>query len=189
MFDSINGLPLHPLATHAAVVLIPLAGLLGLLFAVPRTRAWATVPLPLVSLAAAAATFVSLQSGEALQRAGGVGATGLGGPALDLVEEHSRLADQLHVLAWVYAGIAVLAAGLARATRRRTGGLARDFAIGSVPGAATVASARPSRLVSALAALLVVGAVLLGVQTYRVGEAGSRAVWNPTGAVDYSADR
>ena len=38
MFDEFNGLPLHPLAVHAVVALIPLSALLGVLFAVPRTR-------------------------------------------------------------------------------------------------------------------------------------------------------
>jgi hypothetical protein len=165
VFGSVNGLPLHPLATHAAVVLIPLAGFLGLLFAVPRTRAWATLPLPLVSVLAAVATFVSVQSGEALERVGGVGAAGLGGPVAVLVDQHARLADQLHVLVWVYAGVALLAAVL----RRRSQG--------------------DSRPVTALAAVLAVGAVVLGVQAYRVGEVGARAVWNPSGAVDYSVPR
>jgi hypothetical protein len=160
VFGSVNDLPLHPLATHAAVVLIPLAGLLGVLFAVPRTRAWASVPLPVVSVLAAVATFVSVQSGEALQRVGGVGAAGLGGPVAELVDQHARLAYQLHVLVWVYAGVALAAAVL----RRRGEG----------------------RPVTALAAVLVLGAVLLGLQTYRVGEAGARAVWNPAGGVDYS---
>ncbi len=35
MFDEINGLPTHALALHAAVVLVPLAAALGVLFAIP----------------------------------------------------------------------------------------------------------------------------------------------------------
>jgi len=56
--DTLNGLPLHPLAVHAPVVLIPLAALLGVTFAVPALRAWSRWPLALVSLGAAVAAFV-----------------------------------------------------------------------------------------------------------------------------------
>jgi len=49
----INGLPLHPLVVHAAVVFLPLAAMLALVYAgVPRWR-WAT-RWPLVGLTAVA---------------------------------------------------------------------------------------------------------------------------------------
>jgi FtsH-binding integral membrane protein len=166
VLDSLNGLPLHPLATHAAVVLVPLAGLLGVLFAVPRTRGWATVPLPVLALAAAIATWVSVRSGEALQRVGGLGATGLGGDVGRLVDEHAERADLLLVLVWAYAAVA----GLALASQRTSVRLHPWVA-------------------AALSAVLVVGAVALSVQTVRVGELGARAVWNPAGGIDYSAER
>ena len=44
MFDKIGDLPLHPLVVHAAVIGIPLAALLALLFAFPKTREWARWP-------------------------------------------------------------------------------------------------------------------------------------------------
>ena len=47
MPNDFNGLPLHPLIVHATVVIIPLAALTVILFAVwPRFRSWAG-PLPL----------------------------------------------------------------------------------------------------------------------------------------------
>ena len=45
-----HGLPVHPLAVHAPVVLIPLALLLVVLFVIPRTRAWAAIPMVVVSV-------------------------------------------------------------------------------------------------------------------------------------------
>ncbi len=157
MFSEINGLPLHPLAVHAAVVLIPLAALLGVMFAVPRTRAWARLPLLLVALAAAVSTFVARQSGlsfrEALQ---------LGGPVGDLIEEHFHRANLLFVLVLVFTAIAVVAFVVTRT------------------GTAN------SPVVLVVAAALVVGAVALSFQVYRVGDIGSRAVWNPTGDVKFS---
>ena len=174
MFDSIDGLPLHPLASHAAVVLLPLAGLLGLVFAVPRSRRWATVPLPLTALGAALAATVAVRSGRALQEAGGLAASGLGGSVGSLVQEHSELGNLLQILAWVYAALALLAAGVQLAITQRPQSEPRS---------------RPLHLsVLALSVALVIGAVALGVQTYRVGELGARAVWNPAGVVDYSTD-
>ena len=53
LFETILGLPLHPLAIHAAVVLVPLLVVAGVAYAVvPRLRGrigWATVLLALVS--------------------------------------------------------------------------------------------------------------------------------------------
>jgi hypothetical protein len=160
--DEFNGLPLHPLAVHAAIALVPLAGLLGVLFAVPRTRAWARWPLALVALAAVAATYVARASGEALQEVGGLGTLGIGGPAADLVAEHEEASTVLFVLVIGYAVVAVGALLLTRT---------------SVLGT-------PAHAVSAL---LVVGALLLSYWIYRVGDLGAQAVWDPAGTVDYGS--
>lgn len=161
MFDEFNGLPLHPLAVHAVIALVPLAGLLGVLFAIPRTRVWARWPLALVACAAVLATFVARASGEALQQAGGLGGSGLGGPVADLVEEHEEASTVLFVLVIGYAVAAVAALLLTRT---------------SVKGTSA----------HAVSALLVVGALLMGFWSYRVGDLGAQAVWDPADSVDYS---
>ncbi len=162
--DTLNGLPVHALSVHATVVLVPLAAALGVLFAVPRLREWTTFPLPLVAAGAAIATWVSVQSGEALKAAGGQGAAGLGGPVAELVAEHQDLGNQLLLMVVAYA----VAVTIAVVVVRRAG---RGVTI-------------------VLSVLVVLGAVAVGVQTFRVGELGSRAVWNPTDTVDYgSTDR
>ncbi len=65
--EQINGLPLHPLVVHAAVVLIPLSGVLGLLMVfVPR---FSTRFGPLVAILAwggVGAAFIAKESGEIL---------------------------------------------------------------------------------------------------------------------------
>ncbi len=157
MFDEIDGLPLHPLVVHAAVVLVPLAALLGVLFAVPRTRAWARLPLLLVAVAAAASTFVAKLSGENFKEV-----LQLGGPAGTLIDEHEARANLLLILVLVFAVFAVV-----------------GFVV-------TRTSTANSPVVIAIAAALVIGAVAVGVQVYRVGDIGSRAVWNPTGDNDFS---
>lgn len=163
VFGEINGLPVHPLAVHAAVVLVPLAALLGVLFAVPRTRAWSRVPLLLVSLGAVVAVYVARQSGAKLQEALGLQDGGADNPVAKLVEEHQERAQLLFILVLAFAAIAIVAVVLSRNTTSFDGPLA-----------------------IVLSALLVLGALGVAFQTYRVGDIGSKAVWNPTGVTDYS---
>lgn len=69
MFDTFNGLPLHPLVVHAVVVLIPLAIIGSVLVAVrPAWRqryGWLTAALLLVSTVL---TPVATSSGESLEK-------------------------------------------------------------------------------------------------------------------------
>ncbi len=69
MFDKINGMPLHPLAVHAAVVLVPLLILVTLGYAlVPRLRSrldWAVLALAVI---APIAVYVAKESGEAFKK-------------------------------------------------------------------------------------------------------------------------
>ena len=83
-FDTIGGLPLHPLTVHAASVLIPLSALaLVLLVFVPKWRK-AYLPLTVGALAVSVGlAFAAKQSGEAL-------AARVGNPA-----DHQELGDLL----------------------------------------------------------------------------------------------
>lgn len=167
MFDQIQSLPLHPLAVHAAVVLVPLAALLALLFVVPRTRAWARLPMALVSVAAAVAVYVAKLSGlsleQTLRRLGG-GRAWDTSPIGELVKIHQHRANTLLVMMIVFAAVTVAAYLLSLRPRLFTG-IVR----------------------AVVCVVLVVGAVVVGVQVYRVGDAGSRAVWNPDGNVNYGS--
>jgi uncharacterized membrane protein len=68
----LNGLPLHPLIVHAAVVLVPLAGLLGLMMVlVPRfSRRFAPLVAG-IAWAGVAVAVVAKETGEILQRGEG----------------------------------------------------------------------------------------------------------------------
>jgi uncharacterized membrane protein len=67
--DSVNGLPLHPLVVHAAVVLIPLSGALGLLMVlVPRFSARYGPLIVVLAWGATASAFVAKETGEMLAR-------------------------------------------------------------------------------------------------------------------------
>jgi uncharacterized membrane protein len=158
MFTQIHGLPVHPLAVHGAVVLVPLAALMGILFAIPKTRAWSRWPLLLVSLGAVVALLVARQSGlklKALLQA-------INFPYMNLVSQHQSRAKWLIVLMIIFALIAIAAFVLTR-------------------------SADTSQaVVTTLSVLLIVGAVAVAFQTYRVGELGSKIVYNPGGGTDFS---
>jgi len=126
VFDEITGLPVHPLAVHFAVALLVASVLLAFLFVVPHTRAWARLPLLLVSLGTVLFTYVARESGEALERVGGQGAQGLGGPVAELVNEHQEASN---VLWWLVLGFAVVAVASFVLTRERTtGGTAHGVA-------------------------------------------------------------
>jgi hypothetical protein len=63
-----NGLPLHPLIIHVVVVFAPLAGIGGILYAaVPRWRWWLRWPLVACALVAAVAGILAVRSGEDLE--------------------------------------------------------------------------------------------------------------------------
>jgi len=181
--ETVNGLPLHVLSVHATVVMVPLLALVGLLFAVPRFRAWARWPLGLLAVAAAGSTFVSMNSGgameEYLERI-----NALSGPFAAAVERHEELAEQLQWMVYGYAVICVVAAVVVgsravSASRADRGTRADQDSESSGSGGGAVAIA--------MSVLLVLGAVAIGVQVARVGDAGAKAVWNPDGSLDYSS--
>jgi len=165
MFDQIGNMPLHPLVLHAAVVGIPLAVLLAFLFVFPKTRAWARWAFGLTVLGATAATFVSKESGEAFQQMQNLqpGTSA----AADLIQKHGQLADQLFIIMIIFSVIGV--ANVLLVSRGSSAG-----------GTTSAGGRRPLDLI--LPALLVVIAVIAMIWVIRVGDLGSRAVWNPSGA-------
>lgn len=147
-FDLINGLPVHPLVVHAAVVLVPLSALGLLVMAVSpgfsRRHGWLVA---LGSVVAAASSVVAKLSGEALEER-------LGEPRFD----HGELGEQMPLVA---AALVVAAVAL-WLLDRRTGA---DRAPRRVLRAA----------VAVLAAIVAVGNL---VWIYRVGDSGAKSVWS-----------
>lgn len=110
----INGLPLHALVVHAAVVLGPVSALIGLAYAVPRWRDWVRWPMVVLAVPAAAAVWIAYFSGEQLTKA-----NQYGGPLLDLIETHESRAQVFRFAVLAFAIVAVAAAAL----HRRVGAL------------------------------------------------------------------
>ena len=101
----INGLPLHSLITHAAVVFGPLAGLFGLGYAIPRFRDWLRWPLVVTATVAAVSVWVAYYSGEALEDA-----NTYGGELAGLLETHESRAKILRIAVTGLAVFSFLAA-------------------------------------------------------------------------------
>jgi hypothetical protein len=153
-FDLIDGLPVHPLVVHGAVVLVPLAALGLVLMAVwprfSRRHGWLVVALAVV---AAGAAVVSVRSGEAFQER-------VGEPGFD----HAELGE---VLPWLAGGLA-LAALVLWLVDRRGGGDAWDDGAPRPRGGVL-------RLLVAVVAMLVALANVVWVA--RVGHSGAQSVW------------
>jgi hypothetical protein len=155
VFDTVVGLPVHPLVVHATVVVVPAAALaVGLAALVPRFRRWAGLLPLLLSALAVVLTFVATESGEALRAR--LGASGL-------IDAHADLGRGLRpwVLALLAASLLLLWADRrARRAARRGGG-------------------RPPRLLTAVAvAAALVTAAGTSFQVIRAGHSGATAVWS-----------
>lgn len=107
----INGLPLHALVIHGAVVLGPLAAVLALAYVVPRTRDWARWPMVAVAVVAACFVVLAYLSGNDLLDSN---------PALGQLPDVATHQDRATIALWVTLVFAVVAV-VAGALHRRTG--------------------------------------------------------------------
>jgi len=155
-----NGLPLHPLVVHAVVVLVPLTLLAAIGFAVlPRQRWLLRWPLAAGAIVSVVTTFVARQSGEKLETSF---------QNSPLVKIHVDRANLFVLLVYVFAIIALIAVFTLGGTSQLASGALARAAVGG----------RAVQLVVSIA--LVVAAVNVAIQVARVGDAGSRAVWDGT---------
>ena len=167
MFDTINGLPVHALVVHAAVVLLPLMALVTIAFTIrPKWRPglpWAV----LGNLVAMGTAFAAAESGGNLQVRLSVQA------GQEVAQEHGDLGSVLpnFGIGLVVASVlAYLLVGRAGRGRRVAGQWDEPY---DAP--------RTSVVATALAVLLVVGAgAATTYWTYRVGDSGAKAVWEDT---------
>lgn len=148
-FDLINGIPVHPLVVHAAVVLVPLTALGLITMAIwPRFSArygWLVVASGVV---AALSSFAAKESGEALEDR-------LTEPGFD----HAELGDLMPIFAAVLL-IAVVGLWLIDRSAPAEGPVTR----------------RGLRITVAVVGVVIALGNLLWV--YRVGDSGAKSVWS-----------
>ena len=139
----VNGLPLHALVVHAAVVFGPVSALVALAYAVlpgwrDRLR-WVTVGLVVIAFATIWAAYLS---GENFLENGRQFAN-LRGEAKDRIERHEELADTLRWLTTGFVVVTVLAiwqharAGAVRSRRPTSGASVRAAASAGSPSTAS----------------------------------------------------
>ena len=155
MFDEVNGLPVHALVLHAAVVFIPLLALGAIAYAiVPRWRSrtgWAAL---LLAIVAPVCAFVTRESGVKLyDRVTGRGISAAGRRILD---NHMNFGT---LTMWFTIALGVVTLIMVLATLRRPGN--------TLPRAADVG----------LAVIMVVLAAVTGYYVFQTGDSGATAVW------------
>jgi uncharacterized membrane protein len=151
MPEFVTGLPLHALVVHFVVVLMPLAVLGSMVVALwPAARRRYGWLVVGVAAVATALVPIATDSGENLKNRL---------PTNSLIEEHERLGEQMLWYA-IPLLVAVVALMVVHTMGQRQ-------------------ALRWARLATVAAAVLTVGlAVAAGIHVYRVGDAGSRAVWD-----------
>lgn len=145
----INGLPLHPLVVHAAVVFGPLSAVTALAYVgLPKYRdrlRWVTVVVVAIALVTIWAAFLT---GEDFRESKDF--FNDGGAIADKVDKHEDLAETLRLMVSGFAVVTFLQAWL----HGRTGAV---------------------RIL--LGVLVAVGAILTLIWTALTGDAGAQAVW------------
>ena len=155
MFDQINGLPVHALVLHAAVIFIPLLAAGAIVYAlVARWRSkigWAVGGLAVIAPITA---LVAMLSGNELfdrliaeKRVSGAGA--------EIISDHQGYGE---ITFWLTLALGVITLVLVLATLRRAGSLPRAADLG-------------------LGVVMVVLAAITGYYVFRTGDAGATAVW------------
>jgi hypothetical protein len=144
----INGLPLHPLVVHAAVIAGPVAALTAILYVVvPSWRDRLRWPMLALAFVAAASIWTAYLTGLNFRASKDFFTQG---PLADKVDKHARLAGTLR---WVTSGFFV--AALLSAWSHPRAGAVRVL----------------------LGVLLAASAVATLVYVVLTGDAGARAVW------------
>jgi uncharacterized membrane protein YqjE len=155
VFDQINGMPVHALVIHAAVVFVPLLALVAIVYAVvPRWRAKVGWAAALLAIAGPAAAWVATQSGDELR--GRMVADGMSGPPLAKIDDHMGFGT---LTLYFSLGLGVVTLIMVFLTLRRSER--------RLPRAAELG----------LAVIMVALAAISGYYVFRTGDSGAQAVW------------
>lgn len=161
---TINGLPMHPLLVHAAVVLMPVAALMALVGAVwPAARRRMGIVTPILATVGAFAVAFTMQAGEALAET--IKETALSKAHVEGGEAAVPWIVLLVGAAWIQWGW---------------------FAFGKkryAEGPKAMVNATAAKVLPiVVAALVAIGAIGSIVAVIAIGDAGAKAVWSHTTA-------
>ncbi|MDG1266504.1 MAG: hypothetical protein P8O03_09285 [Ilumatobacter sp.] len=167
LFDEFFGVPTHPLAVHAPVVLVPIFAVVAVMLAVKsdwRVRVgWF---MPVVVFVLVAMLFVAKESGESLLVSEAENLFLLGSP--QQIADHEDLANATFVLAIVWFVLT-----LAVVTRDWMSG--RDQSVR--PHSADTAAMSHDAVATVLSVLAAIAAVITTIWLIRTGHAGAESRW------------
>ncbi|MEV0135967.1 DUF2231 domain-containing protein [Dactylosporangium sp. NPDC050688] len=155
MFDRVLGLPAHPLFIHAAVVLVPLLVVAGILYAVwPGARRHVRWTMIVLAVATPGAVFAAKESGEEFSTS-----DNFQSPQLQSsIETHEGFGDSLF---WVVLGLALVVLAMAYLVRP-----------------AQAESVGPAVAHYALIGLAVVLGLAACYYVFKTGDSGAKMVWD-----------
>ena len=177
IFDSLGGIPSHPLLVHLPVVLVPIAMLLTILSLWPKVRTSALWGAAVTAVGGFIGAVLAAGSGESLVHAV---------KRSELLRKHTELGDQVQGYAGVFALFAV-AALVIHLSRNDALPFAKALSPVSkrvIPFAKRLSA---GAVASVIAFVSVVGVVATW-QTYKAGHSGAKAVWNGTKITDMGGD-
>lgn len=152
MFDQINGLPVHALVLHAAVVFVPLLALGAVVYAlVSPWRAKIGWAVALLAVIAPVTTFVAKESGEKLYDR--LLSKGLSGKGKEILDQHLGFGTRTF---WFVLALGVVSLLLVGLTMR-----------GSLPKVGQIV----------LGVIAIALAAACGYYVFRTGDSGATAVW------------
>lgn len=159
IFDEFFGVPTHPLAVHAPVVLIPLLAVASVVVLFRTSwRERASVPLAALAFVMVAMLFVAKESGESAKEADNV---------FGNIDRHEELGNQTFILGVVWLVLAI-AAGVATFLGRRNQATSLSSAAGE---------AGRNQLVLVLNLLATVAVIATTIWLIRTGHAGAESRW------------
>lgn len=166
VFDEFFGVPTHPLAVHAPVVLVPLLTIAAVvLVARSSWRRKVSWLMPTIVFVMAALLWVATESGEAVVASSNV---------FGDITEHKKLGERTFQLSVVWFVIALVSTVIDRASSGPDGGddlaMAGDQPIAAAPKV-------PAAAATGIAALAALVAVLTTVWLIRTGHAGAESRW------------
>jgi hypothetical protein len=166
----VAGLPMHVLLVHVIVVGVPLLSLLLVVLAAwPAARRALWLPTLIGAVVLLGLAFLTVEAGEWLvERV----------PETPLIEEHADQGGD--ILPWVVALVVVAAlVGALALVERAQSRKVTDPEVAAARGVSTPARRSPARIAVAILLLVATIGVAVGAvwTTIRIGEAGSRAVW------------
>lgn len=168
-FDSLGGIPSHPLLVHLPVVLVPVAMLLMCLALWSRVRTSVLWGAAVAAVGGFIGAVLAAGSGESLEHAV---------KRSDLLRHHTQLGDQVQGYAGVFAFLAVvlLYVHLARTDSVPFGKLLAPVTKRVAPFVKKLSAGA----IAALIGVVSVVGIVATWQTYNAGHSGAKAVWHDT---------